>query len=994
LKKSGFVACLTISAALFFVAGYRAASETASPPVSVRILFGVTDTAPTAWDGTVKLDSGTVKAIQGVRFGPKDSTDYSTSWTASTRAQGQEVIENGVLITAFARPDARWSIHLPKGDFSFTLNDLPWGERRSFLDGAVEVDRVPPTAQLTTSDDDEDVPAAARSSQAQGNGEIWVSYVKFSHANRSLESFQVLRTPLDDFAYLARPAGGDQIFAMRYAPSTGNWSGAVPVSPPGEIVERTAIAIDGQNRVWVFWSAERDGNFDLFARAGRNGFWEPELRLTSNAGADLAPVAATDARGRVWVAWQGYRKHNFEVLTAVQNGAAFSPEEVVSVSRANNWAPAIAAASNGDMAVSWDTYDKGDYDVYFCRMRANAKAGIEMDPPVAAAATPLFEAHSSVAFDRDNRLWLAYEVSTARWGQSFGAWDTRGTPLYEYRSVRVKYFDGRNVYSTSSDILNALPGTPIGAPHEPAPRPNRNPLQPNPNLARNRKPGHAVGPRNGPLNSFPRLATDAAGGVYLAFRTLTRPLNLRSPLGAVWSEFLVYFDGHKWVGPVYLPRTDGLLDSRPALLALGPGHLLSISAMDHRQSIPQAMGPLGALRINSDLYSADLRLEGLAPPTQMPELMALQPEARPAPDPALKAEAAQIALVRNYRIEAGGRQLRILRGDLHRYSEYSMDGARDGPLADAYRYMIDAAALDWGGCCDYDNGGGHEYFWWRQQTMTDAFYLGGRFTPMFSFERQAHYPEGHRVVLFAKRGIRPLPHLPVVPVDAPPGPSPDVQMLYKYLRAFGGISVPYAPATDLGSDWRDNDAEVESAVEIYQGNRQSYESEDAPRAANQEDAIGNLRPLGYVSQALDKGYRLGFVASSDHHSTHTSYANVLAPEPTREAILDALKARHVYASTDNIIADVRCGDHIMGDEFEMTGQPRITVKLYGAAPFAKVVIVKDGKEIYRAAPNAQEVSFDWTDAGAIAGKTSYYYVRGEQADGQLVWASPMWITAK
>jgi hypothetical protein len=40
------------------------------------------------------------------------------------------------------------------------------------------------------------------------------------------------------------------------------------------------------------------------------------------------------------------------------------------------------------------------------------------------------------------------------------------------------------------------------------------------------------------------------------------------------------------------------------------------------------------------------------------------------------------------------------------------------------------------------------------------------------------------------------------------------------------------------------------------------------------------------------------------------------------------------------------------------------------------------------------VSFDWTDTGVTVGKTSYYYVRGEQADGQLVWASPMWITAK
>ena len=32
-----------------------------------------------------------------------------------------------------------------------------------------------------------------------------------------------------------------------------------------------------------------------------------------------------------------------------------------------------------------------------------------------------------------------------------------------------------------------------------------------------------------------------------------------------------------------------------------------------------------------------------------------------------------------------------------------------------------------------------------------------------------------------------------------------------------------------------------------------------------------------------------------------------------------------------------------------------------------------------------------TDPDPISGKTSYYYARGEQADGELVWVSPMWV---
>src|SRR5207248_1874826 len=129
-------------------------------------------------------------------------------------------------------------------------------------------------------------------------------------------------------------------------------------------------------------------------------------------------------------------------------------------------------------------------------------------------------------------------------------------------------------------------------------------------------------------------------------------------------------------------------------------------------------------------------------------------DAPSAPDPAVTAEAAQVALVRNYRIPSGGAQLRILRGDFHRYTEFSLGGTRDGSLDDAYRYMIDTASLDWGGCCDNENGQGHEYFWWREQTAADAYRLPGRFTPLFAFEHEVRYPEGFRSVLFAKRGIR------------------------------------------------------------------------------------------------------------------------------------------------------------------------------------------------------------------------------------------------
>ena len=64
---------------------------------------------------------------------------------------------------------------------------------------------------------------------------------------------------------------------------------------------------------------------------------------------------------------------------------------------------------------------------------------------------------------------------------------------------------------------------------------------------------------------------------------------------------------------------------------------------------------------------------------------------------------------------------------------------------------------------------------------------------------------------------------------------------------------------------------------------------------------------------------LGFEASSDHISTHISFTNLWVTAPTRAAILAAMQSRHMYGSTDNILADFRCGTHFMGDIFTNTG---------------------------------------------------------------------------
>ena len=159
------------------------------------------------------------------------------------------------------------------------------------------------------------------------------------------------------------------------------------------------------------------------------------MRLTSDPGTDVNPVAATDAKGRVWVAWQGFRNNNLEILAAAQNGDSFSKEAIVSFSKRSDWDPAIAAAPNGEVAVAWDTYDKGDYDVYFRRLQHGRR-----DPHGSRRCrwppAPNFEAEAPSPTMRRTGCGSPTKPPTAKWGKDFGAYETTGVALYQDHNIR------------------------------------------------------------------------------------------------------------------------------------------------------------------------------------------------------------------------------------------------------------------------------------------------------------------------------------------------------------------------------------------------------------------------------------------------------------------------------------------------------------------------------------------------------------------------------
>ena len=541
-----------------------------------------------------------------------------------------------------------------------------------------------------------------------------------------------------------------------------------------------------------------------------------------------------------------------------------------------------------------------------------------------------YQAYASVACDRTGDVWLAWEEAGPNWGKDTGflVRGRPGTALYEERSSRLLKLGGS---------------------------------------------AQAIG------GEQPKLLAAESGPLVLVRRRNVKNQAVFSPSlqrdrvqqESLWN-YAVQDAAGRWA-EIPLPLSSGRNDVRAAAAALPDGRLVVAWNADGRTfATPYPY-------VKNDILTAEIP----------PVAPAAQPVSKPAPvsaqaDPVHPNEATQVARLRSARIG----NLLLLRGDMHRHTDISFDGDLDGGVLEFYRYMIDAANMDYGALTDHHAGDNREFFWWVLQKYAKTFHYPGRFTPLFAYERSLRFPNGHRNLIWAKEGVHALATTP-----AEEAGTEGAARLYAYLRQSGGLAMSHTSATLMGTDWRDNDPQIEPLVEIYQGDRTSAEYEGAPRAPKGSDPHtqpGGYKAEGFVWNAWAKGYKLGVQASSDHASTHISYAVLLAADRTREGILKAIAARHAYAATDNILLDVRSGDHLQGDIFPVSGKPRLDIRIEGTAPVDQVEVVRNNQFVYSNRPGKRFVELRFEDSDPKPDE-SYYYVRVRQSDGQMAWSSPIWV---
>ena len=923
------------------------------------ILFGVGDPAGTVWDGNLSIRGGEILSLDPHRQEPPDRILPQGGWRLRTQAVrillrsgvvpmptpqfGQAVLAKGLWIRGSGSA-AEVAVTTDQGDFSFRPMSMEFGPWAKRLGGRIAIQRTPPATDLSGTElRQHDSPALA----ADSNGNIFTTWYSY-HDRREELNFR------------------------RY--HEGRWSRLIPVGRAAEDLWRPQIAIDSDDKPWLIYSqrppSDGPGNWDIYAMAWEDDEWGRQFRLTHNPLPDIEPHVARSRDGTIYVVWQSLVGRHSQIRLKYLRDGRWSETVSVTNSDANDWAPSVAAAPDGSAWVSWDRYRRGSGGSYDVHARSFSPGG-GLGEKLEVATTTRFEAHSSIAVDPQGRPWIAWETSGVHWGKDLGRGlgDRQpGTSLGDTRRIEIVCYDGGNWQAPAAVGFD-------------------DPLAPG-----------TTG------ESRPQLFFDPDGNLWMSFKRRYSRQSYRPT--SYWESFLTRLDGSGWTAPVTLPMSWARKSTRMGM-AVADGRLWAFWPHESRRW-SFASRP----RLNR-VVAGSLTLPG---PGSAPRLEPYRPapgESRPDSHPT---EVDDVRFIRNYRTEVAGRTLRIVRGDLHRHTELSQDvgGMSDGTLPEFYRYMIDAADMDFGASTDHQ-AGGTDFWNAMTQKLADMYHFPDRFSTLYGYERNPGNPFGHRNLIYTHRDY------PIVPFFIPAHPrfllpdSPDGELLtfssmgfgsgvrnetklmYDVARRTNGLAIPHTSGTNsMGTDWRDNDPEVDTVAEIYQGARQNYEHKNAPRGIRDGEeaaAAGGFQEPGMLWNAWTKGYRIGVIASSDHFSTHISYAMVYTPGTDRESIHDSIRSRHTYGATDNIVLEFRVGSAFMGDEVAVDEPQRILVRVRGTDRIAAVHLIRDAGYIYKDEPGRPETEFEYVDTDAGPGE-HWYYVRVEQEDGELAWSSPIWVSQR
>jgi hypothetical protein len=303
--------------------------------------------------------------------------------------------------------------------------------------------------------------------------------------------------------------------------------------------------------------------------------------------------------------------------------------------------------------------------------------------------------------------------------------------------------------------------------------------------------------------------------------------------------------------------------------------------------------------------------------------------------------------------------LKLFWGDPH-----SGQVADPSKIGNYFNYAHEVSGLDFAGYQRNDSAHSTDAYE-IQQVEEKRFHQPGRFVPLPGFEWSGNLAAGgHHNVYFGRYDL-PMKRWRGASSLGRPGESdlPHVRNLHNFYRGTDTVITPHVGGQHADLQW--HDPTLEPAVEVT-------------------STHGSFEWI--LRESLERGYQMGFVGGNDCHTgrpgddrpghqlrrySKGGLTGVYAEELTLKGVLDAIKAKRVYATTGaRIRADVSVDGHLIGEKYSCGSSCEIRVDVEGTTSLERVEVYR-GLELihteqFGAAATGNRVRVLWDGASRMS----------------------------
>lgn len=747
-----------------------------------------------------------------------------------------------------------------------------------------------------------------------------------------------------------------------------SWEEMKPISKQAGQYEYPTAVCAPQGFPVIAWTSYKNNQWTIEASVGNKSGFDESTIFQPESGKYINPVIFTASAKRSWLAWEKLDQGKFSICITKNEGGQWS--EVLEIASEGNslFDPALAEDTAGDLFIAYGITDGVHQNIEMKKLNGTSLKTLETIPVAIGGGLTVrvnVNSHPALGLDKSGRLWVSWENNRKNHrledGDNFTGDRICAMVCYEDGLLKEPKSNGKWLFEGINDHLPTF-----------------------------------IKDNNGELFAITHCGGDFTGNPFWKYRI--SKLDTKSG----WSKPEMLLET-KQKGQTNRPSM--IIDEKAGCwLATRPEKWFENGAEEDNSNDDQHRARLSKLELHQFKYKENK-------PTAKPALTLIPTvveEHHPA-DNYVSTSSGRPKIERKT-MKHGGETYTLLLGNLHEHTEISScwPAGCDGTIHDDYRFGMHSEGYDFMGITDHGYSL-NEVYWRKNLRMANFYTDDNHFVALPSLEWTLSNGRGnieikpgvgHKNVIFpsneeALKFIRNKDEI----YSVRNGETKDAMALWKFLHEnnIDCITIPHHPADEVhATDWEVHDPKYQPIVEIFQC-RGNAEYPDCPRVINVSRHKPTPNKKAFIDYALlEKGHRMGFIASGDHNGIGIGIAAIWVKEVSAKGIVDGLRNRRCFGTTgDKIFVNMTVNGRWANEEEKIQeSAPEIQFEVEAVDNIKSIEILRNSKVIKRIkVEGALKQAGSFIDEEyASSSDILYYYLRVTQENDHIGWSSPVWVT--